>query len=125
MHQACAVGPCFADLGVVICVLLLLLLQTACDNWQEGVESLRKDMAAGQNPSPDRVRDLLLSAAATGAALGHMDDLQVGGQRWGGRSDYETRVRCKACGCCVDCDVAGAAFGHMDDLQVRLLLLLL
>lgn len=34
-------------------------------------------MAAGQLPTPDRVRDLLLSAAATGAALGHMDDLQV------------------------------------------------
>jgi hypothetical protein len=76
--QSC---PFFTDLGVVACVLLplvlLLLLQSACDSWQEGVESLRKDMAAGKNPSPDRVRDLLLSAAATGAALGHMDDLQV------------------------------------------------
>jgi hypothetical protein len=35
-------------------------------------------MANGQLPSPERVQDLLLSAAATGAALGHMDDLQVG-----------------------------------------------
>jgi hypothetical protein len=34
-------------------------------------------MANGQLPSPGRVQDLLLSAAATGAALGHMDDLQV------------------------------------------------
>jgi hypothetical protein len=34
-------------------------------------------MANGQLPSPERVQDLLLSAAATGAALGHMDDLQV------------------------------------------------
>jgi len=51
--------------------------QGACDSWQEGVEALRQDMANNQLPRPDRVRDLLLSAAATGAALGHMDDLQV------------------------------------------------
>lgn len=61
---------------MLLCVLPMPL-QSACEGWQEGVESLRKDMASGQNPSPDRVRDLLLSAAATGAALGHMDDLQV------------------------------------------------
>jgi hypothetical protein len=59
------------------CCLLVVVLQLACEGWQEGVEALRRDMAAGRNPSPDRVRDLLLSAAATGAALGHMDDLQV------------------------------------------------
>lgn len=63
--------------------------QAACEGWQEGVESLRQDMAAGQNPSPDRVRDLLLSAAATGAALGHMDDLQavlLEGRTWQARA---------------------------------------
>lgn len=60
------------------CVLLhVRRVQNACVSWASGVESLRQDMAAGQLPSPERVRKLLLSAAATGAALGHMDDLQV------------------------------------------------
>lgn len=52
-------------------------MQAACVSWAAGIELLRQDMAAGVLPSPDRVRELLLSAAATGAALGHMDDLQV------------------------------------------------
>eukprot|EP00775_Hariotina_reticulata_P009819 gene9819-9977_t len=52
-------------------------LQAACISWAAGIELLRQDMAAGALPSPDRVRQLLLSAAATGAALGHMDDLQA------------------------------------------------
>lgn len=81
----CCVLPAFTAACLHSCAVLCYaclrrlcaLLQSACEGWQEGVESLRKDMAAGQNPSPDRVRDLLLSAAATGAALGHMDDLQV------------------------------------------------
>lgn len=34
-------------------------------------------MANGQLPTPDHVQDLLITAAATGAALGHMDDLQA------------------------------------------------
>lgn len=34
-------------------------------------------MANGQLPTPNHVQDLLLTAAATGAALGHMDDLQA------------------------------------------------
>jgi hypothetical protein len=85
-----------------------LLSQAGCASWQGRVESLRQDMANGQLPSPGRVQDLLLSAAATGAALGHMDDLQV---------CYGSGFN-SAQGFSNPCNAAmnGTALGHLDDL---------
>lgn len=60
-------------------------VQSACQSWQRRVEELRCEMGKAAPPEPERVHTLLLTAAATGVALGHVQQLQsvlLEGRTW-------------------------------------------